>query len=122
VCSKGTVEKAPGDKEKFIITGTIRQIDDTSVEITELPIRKWTEQYKEFLESCMIGGTVPEKDKDKEKPAKAAKVPERFLQVDLTATLHCSTLANRFLLADRTIKNTMLGVTSTLSCLCPRNR
>ena len=84
---KGTIEKASGDKEKFIITGAIRQIDDTSVEITELPIRKWTEQYKEFLESCIIGGTASdkEKEKEKEKGVKAGKVPERFLQVDFAA-------------------------------------
>ena len=26
------------------------QIDDTTLEITELPVRKWTQDYKEFLE------------------------------------------------------------------------
>lgn len=29
------------------------QRDDTTLEITELPIRKWTQDYKEFLESLI---------------------------------------------------------------------
>ena len=29
------------------------QRDNTTLEITELPIRKWTQDYKEFLESLI---------------------------------------------------------------------
>lgn len=29
------------------------QRDDTTLEITELPVRKWTQDYKEFLESLI---------------------------------------------------------------------
>lgn len=35
------------------MTGTIRQLDETTLEITELPIRKWTQDYKEFLEELV---------------------------------------------------------------------
>ncbi|KAG4301845.1 hypothetical protein PCANB_002090 [Pneumocystis canis] len=48
----GNIEKQ-GDKYK--ISGCIRQIDDTTVEITELPVRLWTQDMKEFLESSVIG-------------------------------------------------------------------
>ncbi|KAG4306544.1 hypothetical protein PORY_000532 [Pneumocystis oryctolagi] len=48
----GSIEKQ-GDKYK--ISGCIRQIDDTTVEITELPIRFWTQDMKEFLESSVVG-------------------------------------------------------------------
>ncbi len=33
-------------------TGVYRRLDDTTVEITELPIGKWTDDYKEFLETA----------------------------------------------------------------------
>lgn len=48
----GVIEKQ-GDKYK--ISGCIRQIDDTTVEITELPVRFWTQDMKEFLESSIVG-------------------------------------------------------------------
>lgn len=48
----GVIEKQ-GDKYK--ISGCIRQIDDTTVEITELPIRCWTQDMKEFLELSVVG-------------------------------------------------------------------
>jgi DNA topoisomerase-2 len=37
------------------------QVDDTTFDITELPVRKWTQDYKEFLE-----GLVETKEKTKE--------------------------------------------------------
>ncbi|GAA5856986.1 hypothetical protein JCM8547_008496 [Rhodosporidiobolus lusitaniae] len=51
---RGTIEK--GDKDGYKCTGTIERIDDSTVEITELPIRTWTQNYKEMLESW-VGGT-----------------------------------------------------------------
>ncbi|KAI6153143.1 DNA topoisomerase II [Pisolithus tinctorius] len=49
---KGTVRKV-GD-HKYDVTGIARKINDTTVEITELPIHKWTQSYKAELEA-MIG-------------------------------------------------------------------
>ncbi|KAJ3332095.1 DNA topoisomerase 2 [Blyttiomyces sp. JEL0837] len=48
----GTIEQI--DKDKFKVTGTIRKVDDTTVEITELPVKMWTQTYKEMLESWMV--------------------------------------------------------------------
>ncbi|KAH7884005.1 DNA topoisomerase [Phlebopus sp. FC_14] len=49
---KGTIKKV-GD-HKYDVTGVVRKIDNTTVEITELPIHKWTQNYKAELEA-MIG-------------------------------------------------------------------
>lgn len=53
LCSQGTIEKDA--KEGYKCTGTIQRIDDSTVEITELPIRTWTQNYKEMLESWVAG-------------------------------------------------------------------
>ncbi|KAK4052503.1 DNA topoisomerase 2 [Microbotryomycetes sp. JL201] len=50
---RGTIEKA--EKDGFKVTGLIQMIDDSTVEITELPIRTWTQSYKELLESWVVG-------------------------------------------------------------------
>ena len=48
---KGTIELiAP---KKYIIKGLYNKINDNKIEITELPIGTWTQDYKEFLESLM---------------------------------------------------------------------
>ncbi|KAG2160244.1 DNA topoisomerase [Suillus bovinus] len=49
---KGTIKKV-GD-HKYDVTGIVRKINDTTVEVTELPIHKWTQSYKAELEA-MIG-------------------------------------------------------------------
>jgi DNA topoisomerase II len=49
---KGTIKKV-GD-HKYDVTGIVKKIDDTTVEITELPIHRWTQGYKVELEA-MIG-------------------------------------------------------------------
>lgn len=54
---RGTIEKT-ATKEAgagYTVSGLIEEIDDTNVIITELPIRRWTQDYKEFLEASMTG-------------------------------------------------------------------
>ena len=48
---KGSIVKA--EKNSYISHGIYRWIDDATVEITELPIGTWTEDYKEFLENMI---------------------------------------------------------------------
>ena len=43
----GSIEQAEG---KHIVTGVYEVTDDDTLEITELPIGKWTRDYKTFLE------------------------------------------------------------------------
>ncbi|URE07085.1 hypothetical protein MUK42_20585 [Musa troglodytarum] len=60
---KGRIEKS-ATKEAgvtYTITGAIEEVNDTTLRITELPVRRWTQDYKEFLESMMTGN-----DKSKE--------------------------------------------------------
>jgi DNA topoisomerase II len=42
-------------KGKYIVYGKIERIDETSVLISELPIKKWTQNYKEYLEGLLTG-------------------------------------------------------------------
>lgn len=47
---QGTIEPS-GDRDKsYICTGKYEVLSDTELEITELPIGKWTREYKTFLE------------------------------------------------------------------------
>ncbi|XP_059651852.1 DNA topoisomerase 2-like isoform X2 [Cornus florida] len=39
----------------YIVSGLIKEVSETTVRIEELPIRKWTLKYKEFLESIKTG-------------------------------------------------------------------
>ncbi|KAF9913814.1 DNA topoisomerase 2, partial [Lobosporangium transversale] len=49
----GRVEKE--GEHKYKVSGTIEELNDTTVRITELPIRTWTTPYKEQLESWISG-------------------------------------------------------------------
>ncbi|ANQ06316.1 DNA topoisomerase 2 [Plasmodium coatneyi] len=48
---KGRIES--NGKTGFETIGIIRKIDDETLEINELPIKKWTQDYKEFLEELL---------------------------------------------------------------------
>jgi DNA topoisomerase-2 len=49
---KGTIKKI--GEHRYDVTGIATKIDDTTIEITELPIHKWTSNFKAELEA-MIG-------------------------------------------------------------------
>jgi len=51
---KGTIEESEG---KFITTG-VYKVSGTTVEVTELPIGKWTQTYKEFLETLVEANEI----------------------------------------------------------------
>jgi DNA topoisomerase-2 len=48
---RGTIIK--NEKGSYVSKGIYKWIDDTTLEITELPIGTWTENYKEFLEDLI---------------------------------------------------------------------
>ncbi|KAG5564885.1 hypothetical protein RHGRI_000924 [Rhododendron griersonianum] len=54
---RGTFEKTATKDSgvSYTITGIIEEVNDTTLRISELPIRQWTQDYKEFLESIMTG-------------------------------------------------------------------
>lgn len=47
----------PDGKGKFGVSGKIERINDTTLLITELPIRKWTQDYKMFLEGMLVASS-----------------------------------------------------------------
>ncbi|GER25873.1 DNA topoisomerase 2 [Striga asiatica] len=55
---KGTIErtKAKGTGESYAVKGIIQEVNKTTVRITELPVRKSTEDYKQFLDTLLSKG------------------------------------------------------------------
>jgi DNA topoisomerase-2 len=51
---KGSIKKT--ENNSYISRGIYKWIDNETVEITELPIGSWTEDYKEFLENMITSG------------------------------------------------------------------
>ncbi len=58
----GVAEDIGGDRYKF--SGTIRQTGSNEVEITELPVRVWTQDFKDRLEDIIKADKVPSFIKD----------------------------------------------------------
>jgi DNA topoisomerase-2 len=58
----GRTEDMGGDRFKF--TGTIRQISDNEIEVTELPVRFWTQDFKDKLEDIIKADKAPSFIKD----------------------------------------------------------
>ena len=71
----GEMVAETGKREgSFIVRGKIERTNDTTLMITELPIKKWTQDYKMFLEGLMLGDassktTAAKKGKDDEDDA-----------------------------------------------------
>jgi len=65
---KGSI--LPSDKEigKYDVYGIINKKGETSLEITELPIKKWTQDFKEGLQDLMPNAPPKKDDKGKVKP------------------------------------------------------
>ncbi len=45
------------EPHKYVSYGRVGRLSDTSLEITELPIRCWTQNYKETVLEPMLHGT-----------------------------------------------------------------
>ncbi|KAJ5272937.1 DNA topoisomerase II eukaryotic-type [Penicillium angulare] len=58
----GEIVAAPGDRFRF--SGIIRESGDKEVEITELPIRTWTQDFKDKLEEIIKAEKTPSFIKD----------------------------------------------------------
>ncbi|KAG6557359.1 hypothetical protein Mapa_001289 [Marchantia paleacea] len=54
---RGTIERSAVKENgvTYTCTGIIDQINETTLKVTELPVKKWTQDYKEYLESLMVG-------------------------------------------------------------------
>ncbi|KAK3758650.1 hypothetical protein RRG08_013319 [Elysia crispata] len=54
---KGVIEDIGAGDGRYAVHGEINIIDETTLEITELPIRTWTQNYKEDVLEVMLHGT-----------------------------------------------------------------
>nr|XP_037283879.1 DNA topoisomerase 2-alpha-like [Rhipicephalus microplus] len=45
------------EEQRFIVSGEVAVLNSTSIEITELPVRVWTQTYKETVLETMLHGT-----------------------------------------------------------------
>ncbi|GAX22469.1 DNA topoisomerase II [Fistulifera solaris] len=58
-------EIAPKGTNGYEVRGKVERIDDTTILITELPVKKWTQDYKVFVEGLLTGdGKTPAEIKD----------------------------------------------------------
>lgn len=76
----------------YTITGVIEEVAHTKLKITELPVRRWSTNYKEFLESmCPIPIKEKEKSKDKNKDKDKDKEKEKSKEPPLLEEIrsHC---------------------------------
>ncbi|GMH81405.1 hypothetical protein TrST_g1955 [Triparma strigata] len=74
----GDIIPETGKREgSFVIKGKIERLDDKTLLISELPIRKWTQDYKVFLEGMLVFNAeeaIKEKKKEKVKTTKMKKL------------------------------------------------
>lgn len=61
---RGWTNEAETDGDRFKFSGTVRQTGDNEVEITELPIRMWTQDFKDRLEEIIKAEKSPSFIKD----------------------------------------------------------
>uniref|UniRef100_A0A8C3C6B9 Topo IIA-type catalytic domain-containing protein n=1 Tax=Cairina moschata TaxID=8855 RepID=A0A8C3C6B9_CAIMO len=52
---KGTIDEL--GPNQYVISGEVSILDSTTIEITELPVRTWTQTYKEQVLEPMLNGT-----------------------------------------------------------------
>lgn len=52
---KGTVDQV--EEQRFVVSGEVALLSSNSIEITELPVRTWTQTYKENVLETMLHGT-----------------------------------------------------------------
>lgn len=51
------------DAGNYCVSGIAEMIDEDKVLITELPVGKWTSDYKQMLETMLVGNTEVKADK-----------------------------------------------------------
>lgn len=56
----GSIDYNPA-KKNYIVKGLWKRVGDDCIEITELPVKKWTQDYKEFLENLLLDASEKEK-------------------------------------------------------------
>ena len=68
---KGSINEI--EPSKYLIKGVYKKISDKKIQITELPIGTWTDDYKQFLEKLIDNEPKPVKDSKDAKTSKKNK-------------------------------------------------
>eukprot|EP00930_Biecheleria_cincta_P068889 TRINITY_DN56718_c0_g1_i1.p1 TRINITY_DN56718_c0_g1~~TRINITY_DN56718_c0_g1_i1.p1 ORF type:complete len:1479 (+),score=323.22 TRINITY_DN56718_c0_g1_i1:52-4488(+) len=76
----GSIEPNPTEPGRYEVTGVITKRNETTLEITELPIKSWTQNYKEFLEELM--------PKDSKKGEESDHTIEDFREYHTESSVH----------------------------------
>ena len=81
----GDIIAEDGKREgSFQVMGKIERLDDTNLFISELPVKKWTQDYKIFLESMMNG------DPTKKIEAEIKDFKENHTDATVAFTISCT--------------------------------
>ncbi|KAJ3510178.1 hypothetical protein NLJ89_g4828 [Agrocybe chaxingu] len=75
-------------RNKYDCFGVVKKLNDTTVEITELPVHKWTQNFKAELEAMILG----DKEKNKEGVIKDYKEHHDNLNVHFVVTMNAKDL------------------------------
>merc|ERR1712088_372979 len=103
---KGEIEQL--EEHKFAISGEISEISETKIEITELPIRTWTQPYKENVMEPMLNGS-------EKVPAQITDYKE--YHTDKTVKFVVSMAADKLRAAEQTKGlHTFFKLQTTISC------
>jgi DNA topoisomerase II len=63
---KGKIESKEKKEGTYESHGVYKWLNDTTIHVTELPIGTWTEDYKDFLEQCIVNNNPVLKDYEKQ--------------------------------------------------------
>lgn len=61
---RGSITPSAEHAGKYVVMGVAQKKSDTLLEISELPVKKWTQDYKEFLEELMPKEKKADDDSD----------------------------------------------------------
>jgi len=76
---KGTLSKSEREEGKLDVAGIIQMTGENKATITELPVKRWTQDYREFLEENLPKG---------EKRAAGTRLLEDYAEYHTESTVH----------------------------------
>lgn len=77
-------EIVPTKPGKYAVRGTLEEVDEHTIRITELPVRHWTQSYKDWLEKDML---YPTDKKDNKLPPKIDSYKEHHTDTTVSFTI-----------------------------------
>lgn len=91
----GEIKQDPSKSGSYTHHGKIERIDDETLLITELPIKRWTQDYKVFLEKLMTGVPAGKPGKGKKETAKVEPEIKDFKENHTDTTVSFTVIASK---------------------------